>query len=60
MPSAQRGVQTPPWRLGEYQEAASLYRRAYMQTAPRERASRGALAYKMGEAYRSLEMWDAH
>lgn len=38
---------------GEYQEAASLYRRAYMQTAPRERASRGALAYKMGEAYRS-------
>lgn len=39
--------------IGEYQEAASLYRRAYMQTAPRERASRGALAYKMGEAYRS-------
>lgn len=38
--------------IGEYQEAASLYRRAYMQTAPRERASRGALAYKMGEAYR--------
>lgn len=40
--------------VGEYQEAASLYRRAYMQTAPRERASRGALAYKMGEAYRSF------
>lgn len=39
--------------IGEYQEAASLYRRAYMQTASRERASRGALAYKMGEAYRS-------
>lgn len=39
--------------IGEYQEAASLYKRAYMQTAPRERASRGALAYKMGEAYRS-------
>lgn len=39
--------------IGEYQEAASLYRLAYMQTAPRERASRGALAYKMGEAYRS-------
>lgn len=39
--------------IGEYQEAASLYRRAYMQTSPRERASRGALAYKMGEAYRS-------
>lgn len=39
--------------IGEYQEAASLYRRAYMQTAPCERASRGALAYKMGEAYRS-------
>lgn len=39
--------------IGEYQEAASLYRRAYMQTAPRERASCGALAYKMGEAYRS-------
>lgn len=40
--------------IGEYQEAASLYRRAYMQIAPRERASRGALAYKMGEAYRSF------
>lgn len=40
--------------IGEYQEAASLFRRAYMQTAPRERASRGALAYKMGEAYRSF------
>lgn len=40
--------------IGEYQEAASLYRRAYMQTASRERASRGALAYKMGEAYRSF------
>lgn len=40
--------------IGEYQEAASLYRRAYMQTAPRERASRGALAYKTGEAYRSF------
>lgn len=40
--------------IGEYQEAASLYRRAYMQTAPRERTSRGALAYKMGEAYRSF------
>lgn len=40
--------------IGEYQEAASLYRRAYMQTAPRERASRVALAYKMGEAYRSF------
>lgn len=39
---------------GEYQEAASLYRRAYMQTSPRERASRGVLAYKMGEAYRSF------
>lgn len=40
--------------IGEYQEAASLYRRAYLQTAPRERASRGALAYRMGEAYRSF------
>lgn len=40
--------------IGEYQEAASLYRRAYMQTASRERASRGALAYNMGEAYRSF------
>lgn len=40
--------------IGEYQEAASLYRRAYMQTSPRERASRGVLVYKMGEAYRSF------
>lgn len=38
--------------IGEYQEAASLYRRAYMQTPPRERVSRATLAYKMGESYR--------
>lgn len=38
--------------IGEYEEAASLYKRAYAQTSARERAKRGKLAYSMGEAYR--------
>lgn len=38
--------------IGEYEEAASLYKRAYAQTSARERAKRGKLAYSLGEAYR--------
>ena len=40
------------WALGEYCEAASQYKKAYMRTSPKERARRGAIAYKMAEAYR--------
>ncbi len=38
--------------LGEYCEAANLYRRAYQRTPPKERDKRGQLAYRLGEAYR--------
>ena len=38
--------------LGEYAEAAGQYKRAYSQTSPKEKAQRGKIAYKMGDAYR--------
>ena len=38
--------------LGEYCEAAGQYKKAYMRTSPKERQQRGAIAYKMGDAYR--------
>lgn len=38
--------------LGEYAEAAGQYKRAYGQTPPKDKIKRGAIAYKMGEAYR--------
>lgn len=37
--------------LGEYAEAAGQYKRAYSQTPPKERVKRGAIAYKMADAY---------
>ena len=37
--------------LGEYAEAAGQYKRAYSQTPPKERTKRGAIAYKMADAY---------
>lgn len=38
--------------LGEYAEAAGQYKRAYSRISPKERARRGNVAYRMGEAYR--------
>ncbi len=38
--------------LGEYAEAAAQYRKAYTRTPAKERKQRGAIAYKMAEAYR--------
>lgn len=38
--------------LGEYCEAAALYKKAYSRTPPSERGQRGMIAYKMGDAYR--------
>lgn len=38
--------------IGEYAEAAGLYKLAYRRTPPKERAQRGELSYKMGDAYR--------
>lgn len=39
-------------RLGEYAEAAAQYKKAYSRTPAGERAKRGEIAYKMGDAYR--------
>ena len=39
-------------QIGEYCEAAELYKRAYRQTPPKERAKRGEAAYRMADAYR--------
>jgi len=38
--------------LGEYAEAAGQYKKAYSRTAPKDKAMRGKIAYKMGDAYR--------
>ncbi len=38
--------------LGEYAEAAGQYKRAYSKTPPKDKAQRGFIAYKMGDAYR--------
>ena len=38
--------------IGEYCEAANLYRRAYQRIPSRERDRRGTVAYRMGDAYR--------
>lgn len=38
--------------LGEYCEAANLYKRAYQRTPSTERLKRGEIAYRMADAYR--------
>ena len=38
--------------IGEYCEAANLYRRAYQRIPAKEREQRGAVAYQMADAYR--------
>lgn len=38
--------------IGEYAEAAGLYKQAYRRTPPKDRAQRGELSYKMADAYR--------
>lgn len=38
--------------LGEYCEAANLYKKAYQRTPAKERAKRGEVAYRMADAYR--------
>ena len=37
--------------LGEYAEAAGQYKKAYQRTPPKEKALRGKIAFKMGDAY---------
>ncbi|MBR1889092.1 MAG: OmpA family protein [Alloprevotella sp.] len=38
--------------IGEYAEAAALYRQAYQRTPTKNRLKRGQLCFNMGEAYR--------
>lgn len=38
--------------IGEYAEAAGQYKMAYQRTPSKDRALRGELSYKMGDAYR--------
>ncbi len=42
------------YAIGEYYEAASQYRRAYMRTKPKDRAKRGERAYKAADCYRRI------
>ena len=46
--------------IGEYQEAASLYRRAYMQTSPVSVLRAGCWPTRWVKLTVHLEMWDAH
>lgn len=38
--------------IGEYCEAAAWLKKAYARTSPKEKESRGKIAYRMGDAYR--------
>lgn len=40
--------------LGEYYEAARIYRKIYNKTKPKERDKRGMLAFEMGNCYRLI------
>lgn len=40
------------WAIGEYQEAASQYKRAYSHTPASDKEKRGQIAFLMGESYR--------
>ncbi|MDR2495609.1 MAG: OmpA family protein [Tannerellaceae bacterium] len=41
-------------RIGEYYEAAAIYRKVYAKTPPKERAARGYIAFRMGECNRVI------
>ena len=44
------------YALGEYHEAAALYKKAYAKTEPKERARRGERAFMTAECYRRINM----
>lgn len=44
------------YALGEYNEAAILYKKAYTKTDPKETAKRAERAFKVGECYRRINM----
>ena len=41
-------------RIGEYYEAAAIYRKVYTKTSPKKRDSRGYIAYRMAECNRLI------
>ena len=44
------------YALGEYNEAATLYKKAYAKTDPKEKAIRGERAFMTAECYRRINM----
>ncbi len=40
------------WAIGEYEQAAAHFKRAYSRTPPAEKEQRGMLAFRMAESYR--------
>lgn len=44
------------YALGEYNEAATYYKKAYNGTKPKNKAKRAEAAYKMGDCYRRINM----
>ena len=42
------------YALGEYFDAAAQYKKAYTQTPPKERATRGKRALKLADSYRRI------
>lgn len=42
------------YAIGEYYNAANLYKKAYSKISPRDKAKRGARAFMMGECYRKI------
>jgi peptidoglycan-associated lipoprotein len=41
-------------RIGEYYEAASMYRKIYAKISPKDREQRGLVAFNMAECYRMI------
>ena len=41
-------------RIGEYYEAAAIYRKVYAKTPPKDRFTRGYIAFRMGECNRMI------
>jgi tetratricopeptide (TPR) repeat protein len=42
------------YALGEYTDAAALYKKAYAGTPSKEKELRGQIAFKLGESYRHI------
>ena len=45
-------------RIGEYYEAAAIYRKVYTKTSPKKRDLRGYIAFRMAECNRLINSTD--